>query len=202
MKNLAHVFVLLLSCCSGLLAGEMSGSLTSFGGGPAFASGDSIGTGFNLFFNYGGVVNEYVAMRGEITYYSFSVETKYDVAPAPGSRFVSSYDGTKFGGGLRLDLLGGSFSLADKFLAYGILGFGVNVVGGSGDFKSTVTFGGTSKSDSKSVRDNAEVSAAVRIGAGGGYRFSKSIAIIVEIKYEIIDKFKYVPLRIGFSFLP
>ncbi len=201
MKNLAHVFALLLSCCSVILAGEMSGSLTSFGGGPAFASGDSIGTGFNVFFNYGGVVNEYVAMRGGITFYSFSVENKTDLQ-LPIGRITTDFSGTTFGGGLRLDILGGSFSLANKFLAYGIFGLGLNVGGGRGDFSSSVTIVSRTTTSSGPANSNAEVKAAFRIGAGGGYRISQSVAVIMEIKYEIIDKFKYMPLRIGFSFLP
>lgn len=193
---LINIFLLLSNFC---LAQNYSGSTTSLGGGIALGSESGRGTGYDLFFNYGHVVNKNFGFSFELAYHqvSFSSETKLT---SPFNRIITT-EGDDHGVSLKFECMIGKFNDERRYLYYGIVGLGYDISGTSGETKIDGQLLNNESSES-SWAVGPYYNAVLVLGSGVGYRISRKAAFTLEVKMENIENYNYYPIRLGLTFLP
>jgi hypothetical protein len=198
MKKLMCLLFLSLFAAS-TYAQNYSGSVTSLGGGISLVSKSERETGYNLFFNYGRIVNKNFGFRFELAYHSapFSAET---TLTTPFDRTIKT-DGNDYGISLKGEIIIGKFNDQARYLYYGIAGIGYDISGTGGDTKieGHLLY---NESGESSWAVGPYYNPVLVLGGGIGYRISGKTAFVLEIKMESIQDYQYYPIRLGLTFLP
>ncbi|MCL5028585.1 MAG: porin family protein [Bacteroidetes bacterium] len=175
----------------------------SLGGGASIPTQDSLKTGFNIFLNYFNYFGGNFGIKAELSFFTLKIDNETISNLHYNQKMVNKLSGNNDGFTLDVGFIGGKFDIWENFGVYGLFGFGVNVGGTQADLTTTIINSKGETIDEKSnglSSASAEVNAAVSFGAGVSYKISSRNALVLEIKYVLIEQSSYIPIRIGISF--